>query len=211
MMFVLTWMIRKFKDRKELEPVRMFWFGEETTHASSKGKWIWCRRALVISWGCFIGMVWGCVLAAHTGYMALDAFAGLIHTVGLLLVLGNVAPACLALWDTRTRQNLRREPTALMFVVLIGSLGGALGLVGVMGVSWSHAVNGLLIGLSMYVLSFGVAFPLGLALMAALWTWSTVRREGEVSSRYAWGMGVISSAGWILTVSAGVVLAGNGG
>ena len=42
-----------------------------------------------------------------------------------------------------------------MFVVFVGSLMGAMGLLGLFGISWDGTVSGLVIGLAMFVLSFG--------------------------------------------------------
>ena len=125
-------------------------------------------------------------------------------------MIGNFVPACLALWDEETRRRLRREPTALMFVVFVGSFLAAAGVSGLLGATWGGVVNGLMIGLSMFVLSLGIIFPIGLAPAAALWTWVAVRREGEVSARFAWGMGALCGAGWLIVIVAGMI-GGSGG
>ena len=96
-----------------------------------------------------------------------------------------------------------------MFVVFVGSLLYSMAMSGFWGFSWDGVVSALIIGLSMFVLSFGILFPLGLAPAAAVWTWATVRSEGEVSARYAWGMGALCSAGWMITIVAGLI--GSGG
>ena len=209
MSFILGWLWKKYGGRKSLKGVREFWFGDGRP-AAGWIEWYWWRRAWLMSWASFIVMVWVFLIGAVTKVLEMEALTFWMYGISGLLIIGNFVPACLALWDEKTRYNLLRQPTALMFIVFIGSLMVSLGIIGILGVSWHWAVSGLVIGLAMFVLSFGIALPLGVPLAAAIWTWATVRHEGEVSVRYAWGMGVICGLGWLMTAGAGMI-AGQGG
>ena len=204
MSFIICWLWKKYGGAKSLKGVREFWFGDGRP-AAGWIKWFWWRRAFLVSWACFILMVWVFLLSAWSNDLDKGNLTlGVYGTVGLLIV-GNFVPACLALWDDETRQRLRREPTALMFVVFVGSLLVVLGVSGLLGASWNAVVSGLIIGMSMLVLSLGIIFPLALAPATAVWTWAAVRREGEVSARYAWGMGALCGAGWMMAIVAGMI------
>lgn len=192
-----------------MDGVTAFWSGAGQPAAGGI-EWYWWRRAWLMSWASFIVMVWVFLIGAVTKVLEMEALTFWMYGISGLLIIGNFVPACLALWDEETRHRLRREPSALMFVVFVGSLMGAMGLLGLFRISWDGTVSGLVIGLAMFVLSFGIALPLGVPLAAAIWTWATVRREGEVSVRYAWGMGVICGLGWLMTAGAGMI-AGQGG
>ena len=204
MSFIIKWLWKKYGSRESLKGVEEFWSGDGRQPAGWI-KWYWCRRAFLISWACFIVMVWAFLLGVWSKGLDKEGLTlGVYATMGLLLI-GNFVPACLALWDEETRQRLRKEPTALMFVVFVGSLLVAIGVSGLLGASWNGVVSGLIIGMSMFVLSLGILFPLALAPAAAVWTWAAVRREGEVSARYAWGMGALCGAGWMIAIVAGMI------
>ena len=81
----------------------------------------------------------------------------------------------------------------------------------ILGASWGGVTSRPIIGLLICVLSFGIIFPIGLAPAAAVWTWVTVRREGEVSARYAWGMGALCGAGWMIAIIVGMIGGAGGG
>lgn len=187
-----------------MESVRVFWFGDGTPRAGWI-QWYWWRRACVVSWVAFIVMAWWFLVSAWTKGLDKEGLTLGVYATMAALMIGNFVPACLALWDERTRQRLRSEPTALMFVVFVGSLLLSLAVSGLLGASWDGVVSGLIIGLSIFVLSCGIFFPLGLAPAAAFWTWAKVRRDGEVSARYAWGMGALCAAGWMIAIVVGMI------
>lgn len=205
MSWIIRWLWKRYGGATALQGGRAFWFGDGRPRAAGWIQWHWWRRAFLVSWATFILMVWWFLVAAWTKGLEKEGLTVGVYATMAALMMGNFVPACLALWDERTRQRLRREPTALMFVVFVGSLFVSMTLSGLLGASWNGVVNGLIIGLSIFVLSCGMLFPLGLAPAAAVWTWATVRREDEVSARYAWGMGALCGAGWMIAIVVGMI------
>ena len=121
MIFLLRWLFRKMKDKPVMESASVFWFGDGRPRAGWL-KWHWWRRAFLVSWVTFIIMVWWFLVAAWTKGLDKEGLTLGVYATMAALMIGNFVPACLALWDERTRQRFRIEPTALMFVVFVGSL-----------------------------------------------------------------------------------------
>ena len=63
MFFFMRWLWKRFGDANCLKGMREFWSGDGRP-AAGWIKWYWWRRAFLISWACFILMVWAFLAAA---------------------------------------------------------------------------------------------------------------------------------------------------
>ena len=134
MTFLLGWIVRKMKDKPVLESTRVFWFGDGQPRAGWIKGYWWCR-AFLVSGATFIVMVWWFLVAAWTKGLAQEGLTRGVYVTMTALTIGTFVPACLALSDERNPR---------------GFVGGI--------------TSGLIIGLLICVLSFGIIFSLGLAL-----------------------------------------------
>lgn len=126
------------------------------------------------------------------------------------MALANVLPGAAAFLSPTMRGRLLIVPEAAALSVM--TLSGVVGIVGgsacglILGMEAGLVGAGIVLGIVIFPLTFGMVFPLGLPLICSLAAWSLARRPGGVSARvYTWLAG-ISGAGWSLVVWAGTIL-----
>ena len=126
------------------------------------------------------------------------------------MALANVLPGAAAFLSPTMRGRLLIVTEAAALSVM--TVSGVVGIVGgsacglILGMEAGLVGVGIVLGIVIFPLTFGMVFPLGLPLICSLAAWSLARRPGGVSARvYTWLAG-ISGAGWSLVVWAGTIL-----
>jgi len=168
----------------------------------------WFRLAAA-SWVLLFAAVWFDWLYAwpEPGSPAVLPATGIAFACALAVT---VIPGTAALLKRERRQWPPKAPEAaalssLTVAALLGVAYGALsGLA--MGMEPGSLAAVVVIGIAVFPLTFGLAFPAGIPLWCAYRVWALAARDGCISRRaWKWLTG-ISAVGWALVTCLGIVL-----
>ena len=126
------------------------------------------------------------------------------------MAMANGLPGAAAVLDPAMRSRLLSVPAAaaLSLVTVSGVsgivAGAALGLAFGMEVRLIGA--GTVLGVMIFPLSFGLAFPLGIPLLCGQAVWSLAGKDGGMWGRTYTCLTAISAVGWVMLLVIGTVL-----